>query len=279
MCMLCVGEERCEELMHPKFRRANNRATCYGKTVGILLGLHLLFGLSRCLYFSFSAALSDALLVCFGFYIFRRFFRASSDPLPSPMCLSCESQQNLMCWAGFLALSFGLSIWSLVELADSKPTIPQPVGLPQFDYRTLSLWQWKAGLVIAAAIVALFLLELVFSWLLYRELAAAALDERYDQAFQLYDDPEQQRLISEDITSGRAASGGGSVYNARAGTAPADPSARASPVNSAPPVQATSRLSTKEAGQVLGGEHPEGKDSDARSRAAMAAMKRSQARK
>ena len=164
MCLIC--DDQCQDqCSQPRFKAANSRAMCYGKTVAVFLIVHLVLCFARCLYYSFSAALSDLMLICLGFYIFRRFFRAEADPLPSQICLSCEAQQNLVCFMAFLAMDFGLSIWNLVELANSKPEIPQPVGLPQFDYRTLNLWQWKVGIVVSSMVIAIFVSSRLYSTL------------------------------------------------------------------------------------------------------------------
>ena len=126
-----------------------------GRLLGFFLFAHLACALVRPLSYAFSGALTDLYVVTYGYYIARRFFRVEGAAPVNGICLSCESQQNVTCFLMLVAIDFGLSVWTLLELLLNKPVIPTPVGLPQFDYRTLQMWQWYTGIATAIAVLVL----------------------------------------------------------------------------------------------------------------------------
>ena len=80
-----------------------------------------------------------------------------------------------------IAIDVGLSAWTLLELLTNKPVIPTPVGLPQFDYRTLHMWQWYAGIAVAVAVLILLAAEVLAGWFLHARLESEETDMRYDK--------------------------------------------------------------------------------------------------
>jgi hypothetical protein len=157
----------------------SSRARCLGKALGACLVFHLTLAFARILSYSFFAALFDLYLVSFGYCVVRRYFRhPDRKPDPSPLLL-CESQQILLNYIMMLSFDYGLSILTTIEILTSKPTNPPPVGLPEYDYRTLSMWQWWCGVVVCTSMLVLFTVELVLSWWLYKTLENEYDDLRY----------------------------------------------------------------------------------------------------
>jgi hypothetical protein len=82
-----------------------------------------------------------------------------------------------------LSIDFGLSVWTLIELLTNQPVIPVPVGLAEFDYRTLRLWQWYTGIAVAVTVLVVLVGEIVSGWLLHRRLHESETDYRYAKIF------------------------------------------------------------------------------------------------
>ena len=179
----------------------SERARCLGKAVGICIVFHLIFACGRIVSYSFFAALFDLYLVSFGYCVIRRYFRhPDRKPDPSPLLL-CESQQILLNYIMMLAFDFGLSILTTVELLTSKPTNPPPVGVPEYDYRTLAMWQWWSGVVICISMLILFTIELILVWWLYKTLENE------------YDDLRYPMWLEEAIPPSSRQAGGGMPQN------------------------------------------------------------------
>ena len=157
----------------------SDRVRCLGKGLGVCLALHLLLACGRIFSYSFIAALFDLYLVSFGYCVVRRYFRhPDRKPDPSPLLL-CESQNILLNFIMMLAFDYGLSILTTVEMLTSKPTTPPPVGVPEYDYRTLAMWQWWSGVVICISMLFLFAIEIILGWWLYKTLENEYDDLRY----------------------------------------------------------------------------------------------------
>ena len=206
MC-LPGNADACDACAAPKFKAVSPAARYHGRCLGYFLMAHLVVGLARCVSYSFSAALTDMYVVTYGYYITRRYFRARDADPEGGLCVTCESQQNVVCFLMLISIDFGLSVWTLVELLTNMPTIPMPVGLPEFDYRTLQLWQWYAGIGISAAVLCLFAGEIVFGWLLHTRLEAEDIDHRYQKLFAR--DLESQGLLGGGALSRGGGGGGG----------------------------------------------------------------------
>ena len=133
----------------------------------------------RIVSYSFIAALFDLYLVSFGYCVVRRYFRhPDRKPDPSPLLL-CESQNILLNFIMMLAFDYGLSILTTVEMLTSKPTTPPPIGVPEYDYRTLAMWQWWSGVIICISMLFLFAIEIILGWWLYKTLEKEYDDLRY----------------------------------------------------------------------------------------------------
>eukprot|EP00946_MAST-07B_sp_MAST-7B-sp1_P003853 g3853.t1 len=179
---MCLPDSaQCDACARPRFKRVSPGARRAGRALGFFLVVHLACALARPLSFAFSAALTDAYVVTYGYYISRRFFRSEGAEPVNGICLSCESQQNVVCFLMLVAVDFGLSSWTLLELFQNKPVIPTPVGLPQFDYRTMHIWQWYTGIVTAITVLVVLAAEIISGWYVHARLEAEEADLRYDK--------------------------------------------------------------------------------------------------
>ena len=179
---MCLPDTaQCDACSRPRFKRVSPAARRVGRLLGFFLFAHLACALVRPLSYAFSGALTDLYVVTYGYYIARRFFRVEGAAPVNGICLSCESQQNVTCFLMLVAIDFGLSVWTLLELLLNKPVIPTPVGLPQFDYRTLQMWQWYTGIATAIAVLVLLAAEIFAGWYLLAHLEAEEADLRYDK--------------------------------------------------------------------------------------------------
>ena len=180
---MCIPNE-CDTCSNPKFKEISRESRYAGKTLGIFLFVHCILAAMRCISFSFSAALTDIYVVLYGYYISRRYFRQPESEPQAGLCVQCESQQMVMCFMMLLSIDFGLSSWTLVELLSNQPVIPMPVGLAEFDYRTLELWQWYTGIGVAIAVLIVIMGEIVSGWYLNARLNESEIDYRYAKIYQ-----------------------------------------------------------------------------------------------
>ena len=180
---MCIPND-CDTCSNPKFKEISRQARCGGKTLGFFLVAHTVLAAARCVSFSFSAALTDLYVVLYGYYISRRYFRNPETEPQAGLCVQCESQQMVMCFMMLLSIDFGLSAWTLVELLMNQPVIPLPVGLQEFDYRTLNLWQWYTGVGVAIAVLICVVGEIISGWYLHSQLHESEIDYRYAKIYQ-----------------------------------------------------------------------------------------------
>jgi len=205
---MCIPND-CDTCSNPKFKEISPSARFAGKTLGILLLIHTFLACARCISFSFSAALTDLYVVLYGYYIARRYFRNAEAEPQAGLCVQCESQQMVMCFMMLLSIDFGLSVWTLVELLTNQPVIPVPVGLAEFDYRTLRLWQWYTGIAVAVTVLVVLVGEIVSGWLLHRRLHESETDYRYAKIFSNSNGGGMENGFGGGYGGGMGGNGGG----------------------------------------------------------------------
>ena len=161
---MCLGREKYKEIS-PKGR-------FLGRTLFIFVFAHIFLAFVRVLSYSFFAAFLDFYMVTVGFFVLRKYWRHPNKAPSLEDCtsflLQCESQQTLLNFLVVLSVNFGLTLTIFVEMIMSRPTVPPPVGINEYDYRNLAMWQWWSGIVLSVVLIIMFSIEIFLAWWLFK---------------------------------------------------------------------------------------------------------------